>query len=103
MNDEKRLLNFLSDLEKYNWSLIHQNSNYFEDELKQEITENHFLFAKELTAIAKDNSSDDVLFVEKNTFYIVHLTYTSTNKDGFPKYKIFKSIEEVEQYLSKLY
>ncbi|MDO4696276.1 MAG: hypothetical protein Q4A49_01895 [Neisseria sp.] len=94
---------FLRDLEKYNWSLIHQNSNCFEEELKKEITGNHFLFSKELTAIAKDNASDDVLFVEKNTFYILHLTYTLTNEERFPQYEIFESMQELEQYFSKNY
>lgn len=94
---------FLGDLEKYNWSLIDKNSNYFEEELKKEVTKNHYLFNKELTAIAKDNASDDVLFSYQNTFYLFHLTYTLANEEGFPQYEIFKSIQELEQYFSKNY
>lgn len=94
---------FLGDLEKYNWSLIYKKSNYFEEELKKEITKNHYLFNKELTAIAKDNASDDVLFFYQNTFYLFHLTYTLTNEEEFPQYEIFKSIQELEQYFSKNY
>lgn len=87
-------------LEKFNLTLISHDTNYFTDELKKEVAENHFLFEKELISIAKDDASDDVIFSDGISYYIVHLTYSIYNEEGFPKYKYFKNMEELKKYLS---
>lgn len=91
-------------LEGYNYSIINNNSiNYFTAELKKEVTENHLLFGKKLIPIAKDNASDDVIFKDGNSYYIVHLTYNKPEELGFPNYKYFKQIEELKQYFLNKY
>lgn len=78
--------------------MINNNENYFTAELNKEVTQNHLLFGKKLIPIAKDDASDDVLFKDENSYYIVHLIYTTSRDEGFPKYKYFKEIEELKEY-----
>ena len=99
-----------SDLEEkyddgFHWHLIPLTDDYFVFELKREIGVNHFLYHTKIWAVAKCDSNDDVLFVTAGKgeseviYYLFHLTYSDSNMDGYPKYKIFVGIEKVKEYL----
>lgn len=72
------------------------------NELKEEIEENNRLFSYQVYAIAR--CGDDVLYVMRNEkseeiWRIYHLTYSSKNIIGFPKYKEFQSCTELGKYI----
>lgn len=79
-----------------NWYKIETNGN-LEKELKREVSKGHPLYKKNVIAIARKEDCDDVLFVVKDNIEKVakvHLTWTNKNIEGFPKTKIYESIEE---------
>ena len=74
--------------------------------LKKEIGRNHFLYNKQIWAVAKCDSNDDVLYLADNgggtdIYYIFHLTYSEYNTDGFPRYKEFEGINAVKEYIEQ--
>lgn len=90
--------------EDFNWRIL-PIENSFDAELKKEIQKDHFLFGKDIYALAKCDANDDVLYVMQmegvDMFCIVHLTYTKQNEKGFPKYQMFENIEKVINYLEE--
>ncbi len=94
--------------EDFNWHMISSSNGYFVEELKSEISEKHVLHNKDVQAIAKCDSNDDVLYVTKNEnsredYYLVHLTYSKQNEEGYPRYKIFTELEELKAYIEKVF
>ncbi len=82
----------------FNWGIVPQE-NGFVRELKKETNIYQFIEAK---AIARSYSCDDVLFVFDNSVYrVYHLTYSSQNENGFPKYKEFVDAKAVVDYIEK--
>ena len=90
--------------EAIDWEPVAFSNKTLVAELKSEIGENDPLYSEEIYAVAKRGSRDDVLFVTDNEndtdiYRIYHLTYSKTNTEGFPRYKEFKGIKEVKQYI----
>lgn len=94
--------------DEFNWMMIPftKAKGALVAELKKEIGSKHFLYGKTIYAVAKCESNGDVLYVTDNEFgedsyYIFHLTYSQHNTNGFPKYKEFKDIYAVKEYLEQ--
>jgi len=86
--------------EDFNWSIVPMDNNFVR-ELQIETDLSQY---SEVTAIARSESSDDVLFLFDNSIYrIYHLTYSKCNAKGFPKYKEFFDTKEVVAYIDKQY
>ncbi len=94
--------------EDFNWYMLPFTNKTYVSELRKEIGETHFLYNKQIYAVAKCDSNDDVLFVAGNEdgvdiYYIFHLTYSENNILGCPRYKKFKGILEVKEYIECTY
>ena len=90
--------------EAIDWEPVSFSNKTFVAELKREIGENDPLYDKEIYAVAKRGSNDDVLFVtgyenDADIYRIYHLTYSKNNAEGFPRYKEFKGIKAVKLYI----
>lgn len=94
--------------DSFNWRMIPLSNKSFAAELKREIGKDHFLCNRKLWAVAKCDSSDDVLFVTESDckgdiYYIVHLTYSDKNMEGYPHYIELNGIEKVREYIEERY
>lgn len=94
--------------DSFPWRMLPFSDKGFVTELKREIDQNHFLYNRKIWAVAKSDSSDDVLFVTENEYkediyYIVHLTYSDDNVKGYPQCKVLSEIEKVKQYIEETY
>ena len=94
----------------FNWYMIPftQADGVFVAELNKEIGQHHFLYGKKFWAIAKCESNDDVLYVLRNgigrdIYYLVHLTYSAHNVDGFPQYEGFADLFAVKEFIERSY
>ena len=64
------------------------------------MTKEHPLYGMKLTALAKSEANDDVLFyTEYGQFVVIHLTYSENNSSEFPGYKILDTHQELGEYL----
>ena len=99
--------NIFEQLEKeygndLNWYLLSSDNDTFVKELKKELSSDDPFISGNIQAAAKCCSNDDVLFVNSEGIYrIYHLTYSSSNKNGYPKYIEFSSPESVSEYIRK--
>ncbi|MDY4669847.1 MAG: hypothetical protein SO415_07635 [Oliverpabstia sp.] len=96
--------------EEFNWYLIplSKAKETLVEELKRELGKEHILYHKNIFAVAKCESNDDVLYVTNNEsgediYYIFHLTYSSDNVVGFPRYEEFKDIYAVKNHIENLF
>lgn len=96
--------------EEFIWQQIpsSESTGYFVNELKKELGQDHILFRQKVYSIAKNDSNDDVLFLfcdeNKNEVYrIYHLTYSTNNSIGYPKYEEFSDIKSLESFIEKQY
>jgi len=94
--------------EDFNWHLLPLSNKTFVAELKKEIGIMHFLYEKDIWAVAKCDSNDDVLYLVggdngEEKYYIFHLTYSVNNATGFPRYREFNTIEDVNDYIEQTY
>ena len=93
--------------EDFNWYMVplSQSSGTLVEELKKEIGKGHFLYHKQLWAVAECESNNDVLYLTdddgKDVYYIFHLTYSQSNTATFPKYKKFLDIKSVKEYIEQ--
>lgn len=92
--------------DNFNWHMLPFSNQTFVAELKKEIGKNHFLYNKQIWAVAKCDSNDDVLYLADNDggadiYYIFHLTYSECNTDGFPRYKEFEGVNAVKEYIEQ--
>ena len=90
----------------FNWHMLPLSNHTFTAELKKEIGNRHFLYHKQIWAVAKCDSNDDVLYLADSDegiyiYYIFHLTYSECNADGFPRYKEFEGINAVKEYIEQ--
>ena len=65
-------------------------------------------YGKKIRAVAKCESNDDVLYVLRNgmgrdIYYLVHLTYSAHNADGFPRYEEFADLFAVKEFIERSY
>ena len=79
------------------WDSLTVESNYFEKELYREVSEQHILFNKTVTALGRRYDCDDVLFEIHNSvfnFAVVHLTYSSRREEEqrYPRTKTYKDL-----------
>ena len=96
--------------DSFNWYLIPltKSTGFFVDELKRELGEGDNIFSSKIYAVAKCESNDDVLFLIcddslKELWRIYHLTYSSDNSIGFPKYAEFTSRKSVADFIQNQY
>lgn len=96
--------------EDFNWYLVpqSQSNGALVEELKREMGEGHVLSHKNLRAIAKCGSNDDVLYVageESGTdaYYIFHLTYAKQNLEGFPRHEKFADLLQVKEFIEQAF
>ena len=87
----------------FNWYMIPfaQADGAFVAELNKEI-------GQKIWAAAKCESNDDVLYVLRNGMgrdicYLVHLTYSAHNADGFPQYEEFADLFAVKEFIERSY
>ena len=85
-----------------------QADGAFVAELNKEIGQDYFLYDKKIRAVAKCESNDDVLYVLRNgmgrdIYYLVHLTYSAHNADGFPRYEEFADLFAVKEFIERSY
>ena len=84
----------------FNW--IEVKRDCFINELNLEMNKNHPLYSRAKMAVAKCESNDDVLFLLDNgDLAIVHLTYSTSNADGFLKYKYFLDFQSTIKYIEQ--
>lgn len=92
-------------IEKYgddfNW-WIPNNMEYLNKEIQKELVIGHELKGKDLKAIAKCQSNDDVLFQGENKVYIVHLLWNKGD-NTFPRYIEFLNLEQAINFIEKEY
>ncbi len=106
----EEIFNSLSEKygDDFNWHMLPLTNKTFVTELKKEIGTMHFLYEKDIWAIAKCDSNDDVLYLVRgdngeDKYYIFHLTYSANNVEGVPKCKEFNAIEDVKDYVERSY
>lgn len=96
--------------EAFNWYLLplSQSNGTLVDELKKELSKDHFLYHQEIWAVAKCAANDDVLYVTASDsggsiYYIFHLTYSTQNLPGFPRCEKFADICAVKEYIERTF
>lgn len=90
--------------EDFTWGLISPTDPYFVEELKKEVGAQNSLFHQEVLAVARSYASDDILFLirsldNQEVYRIYHLTYSSRNAEGYPRYKEFESLDDVVKFI----
>ena len=103
-------MNRFQQTKDFNWHLLPliQADRAFVAKLNKEIGQDHFLYGKKIRAVAKCESNDDVLYVLRNgtgkdIYYLVHLTYSTHNVDGFPQYEGFADLFAVKEFIERSY
>lgn len=89
--------------DEFNWGIIPYKASHFVEELKKEVGNNDPMFQKDICAVARSYSADDVLFLvddEKDTYRIYHLTY-SHKEDKFLRFVEMENIEKVKEFLER--
>jgi hypothetical protein len=100
----KRMLSIISEIsrlcnkygEDFNWGIV-PDDNGFVKELEKETDISQY---SDVKAIARSYSCDDVLFMLDNNIYrIYHLTYSTYNENGFPRFMEFIDTNKVIAYI----
>lgn len=89
--------------DEFNWEIIPYRASHFVEELKKEVGDTDPMFQKEICAVARSYSADDVLFLmddEKDTYRIYHLTY-GQKEDQFLRFVEMENIEKVKEFLER--
>ena len=81
--------------EDFNWGIVPED-NGFVKELEKETDLSEY---SDIKAIARSYSCDDVLFVLDNIYRIYHLTYSTHNENGFPRFMEFIDTSKVIAYI----
>ncbi|MGN1415673.1 MAG: hypothetical protein ACI4XF_02440 [Oscillospiraceae bacterium] len=94
----------------FNWTMIPftKAKGSFVDELKKELGCDNPVFQKEVYAVAKCESNDDVLYLigegsHEGLWRIYHLTYSYNDPNSFPRYEEFTSRQDVGLYIEKIF
>ena len=86
--------------EDFNWGIVPEE-NKFVVELKSETDISRY---NKVIAIARSYSCDEVLFFFDDGIYrIYHLTYSTRNANGYPRYIEFSEGHKVIEYIEKKY
>lgn len=85
-------------------SLEIKHSINLNNQLAKELSPNHQLYKKPLSAIARNMACDDVLYQDGNTkhFYLIHLTWSKGNA-VYPKYRMFPKVEDFIKYCNETF
>lgn len=93
--------------EEFNWYVTEgEYRNKLSAELKKELSEDDEILKGEVTALARSEAMDDVLFEIKGerTFYrIYHLTWTTKNGSWKLWYKELETMDEVLKHIEEEY
>ena len=93
--------------DEFNWMMIPLTNKFYEQQAEKEIKQGHPLYGQKMWAAAKSESNDDVLYVvenaEKESYVMIHLTYSNNEDVKWPRYVLFENMEEVERYLEQQY
>lgn len=80
------------------WDSLCTEPSSFENELYNEVGEQHILYDKKVIAIGKRYDCDTFLFQVDNSefhFAVVHLTYSQKREDPkYPKTKLYKDLND---------
>lgn len=106
------IINNLNDKygEEFTWQLIpiSKSTGYFVNELMKELGSENSIFKEKVICLARNDANDDVLYMiydendDKNKIYrIYHLTYSSNNSIGYPKYEEFTNLKAVSDFIEK--
>ena len=89
-------------IENDDWDLIDSTSDSkWLAELNAELSNTHPLYQKAVKSIARCYPQDDVLYqLENGEYAIVHLTYSHTNVDGWPRFILFENLNDAERYIA---
>ena len=89
-------------LKSEDWDIIDAtNSSKWLAQLNSELDQTHPLYRKATKALARCYGRDDVLYLlEGGQCAIVHLTYSLSNADGWPRFVIFEKLEDAEEYIA---
>jgi len=83
------------------WDVIDLYSNPKSyEELNAQLGKKHPLYRKFNKPIARCYSQDDVLYqLNDGTYAIIHLTYSRSNQDGWPRFIAFKNLENAVKHI----
>lgn len=92
--------------EDFNWRALPPAQDSFVAELKAEIGPQHFPDHAPLSAVAKCDANDDVLFFAgheagEDIYDLVHLTYSRHNAKGFPAFRKSAGIARAKEYIAR--
>ena len=81
----------------FNWHMLPLSNHTFTAELKKEIGNRHFLYHKQIWAVAKCDSNDDVLYLADSgegtdIYYIFHLILLLFYVYGYHNHFLFLCI-----------
>lgn len=92
--------------EEFDWSMISSERarDSFVRELKGELGENDELFRGKVSAFARCEANDDVLFLTEREgseakWRVYHLTWSARNAAGHPRYEELADTEAVGRYI----
>lgn len=85
--------------EEFSWFLLPNGSKSLTAQAVREIREGHPLFGRDLRAVAKCGRDDDVLFVSSDCYWIIHLTWSSNSDSSYPRFDMFRDLNELKDYL----
>ncbi len=74
----------------------------FTEELQKELGEDHPLYGLDLTAVAKSDCADDVLYYSGTEYYSVHLTFNAHEQAGWPRFQRIES-QDLKAYLDEYF
>lgn len=94
--------------DEFTWRQISlsESTGYFVSELMKELGNDNAIFKQTVSCLARNDANDDVLYHlyddNKNEIYrIYHLTYSSNNSIGYPKYEEFTDIKSLNDFIEK--
>lgn len=101
---EEKFEQLLVKYKDFNWFILEQRRDFFNEQAKREIGQGHMLYGHPMYAVAKCDSNDDVIYaLGENKYVIIHLTYSSNINSDFPHYMLFETAQEVLQYIEEVY
>ena len=89
-------------LKSEDWDIIDATSSpKWLTQLNSELNRTHPLYRRATKALARCYGRDDVLYqLEDGKCAIVHLTYSRSNADGWPRFVMFEKLEDAEEYIA---
>lgn len=99
--DIRELFRYMEEAygEEFPWFLLTNGGTSLMVQAGREIREGHPLYGTELCAVAKNGRNDDVLFVGDECYWIVHLTWSNNTDMSYPRYDMFRDLNELKDFL----